>query len=69
MPAQRREAWMDADLVAVLARLAGLERALAAFPDDVYAAAAQALAHREDMQATMDQTAEPWPPMRAGTGL
>lgn len=69
MPAQRREAGMDANLVATLARLAGLEKALAAFPDDVLAAAAQALAHREVMQAPEDPAAEPWPPMRAGTGL
>lgn len=60
---------MDADLVAALVRLAGLERALAAFPDDVHAAAAQALGLRDVMQAPEHPTAEPWPPMRAGTGL
>ncbi len=57
---------MDADLVAALARLAGLQRALADFPDDVAAAAAQALGHRDEMQAPEDPAAEPWPPMRAG---
>ncbi len=57
---------MDADLVTALARLAGLERALADFPDDVAAAAAQALGHRAEMQAPEDPAAEPWPPMRAG---
>ncbi len=60
---------MDADLVAALARLAGLERALAAFPDDVLAAAVQALGHRDATQAHEDPAAEPWPPMRAGLGL
>lgn len=59
---------MDADLVATLARLAGLEQALAAFPDDVHAAAAQALSHREMLQAPEDPAAEPWPPMCIGTG-
>jgi hypothetical protein len=54
---------MDKDMAATLARLAGLERALAAFPDDVYAAAAQALDHRDAMRAPTDPTAEPWPPM------
>lgn len=60
---------MDTDLVAALAGLAGLERALAEFPDDVHAAAAQALGHRAAMQAPDDPAAEPWPPMRAGIGL
>ena len=60
---------MDAALVAMLARLAGLDRALAEFPDDVMAAAAQALGHREAMHPPEDPAAEPWPPMRAGLGL
>ena len=64
-----RETRMDADLVVALARLAGLEQALTAFPEDVQAAAAQALGHREAMPAPADPAAEPWPPMRAGTGL
>ena len=34
---------MDQDLIAALARAAGLDKALAEFPDDVAAAAAQAL--------------------------
>ncbi len=59
---------MDTDLVAALARLAGLEKALAEFPDDVLAAAAQALGHRETMPAP-EPLAEPWPPMRPGIGL
>lgn len=57
---------MDADLVAALARLAGLERALAAFPEDVHAAARQALGHRDALHAPDDPHAEPWPPMRVG---
>jgi hypothetical protein len=69
MRARQREALMDADLVAALARLAGLERALAEFPDDVLAAAAQALGHREAMPAPEPPAAEPWPPMRPGIGL
>lgn len=60
---------MDADLVAALARLAGLERALADFPDDVQAAAAQALGHRDVFHAPEHPCAEPWPPMRPGIGL
>ena len=60
---------MEADLVAALARLAGLDRALADFPDDVAAAAAQALGHRGALQAPEDPAAEPWPPMRPGAGL
>jgi hypothetical protein len=60
---------MDADLVAALARLAGLERALAAFPDDVHAAAVQALGHRVEIPAPGPAAAEPWPPMRPGIGL
>ena len=60
---------MDTYLVAALARLAGLERALAEFPDDVQAAAAQVLGQHEAMQAPELPTTEPWPPMRAGIGL
>jgi len=60
---------MDADLVVTLVRLAGLERALAEFPEDVAAAAAPALGHRHILHAPTDPAAEPWPPMRAGIGL
>jgi len=55
--------------VVTLARLAGLERALAEFPEDVAAAAAPALGHRHILHAPTDPAAEPWPPMRAGIGL
>ena len=36
---------------------------------DVHAAAAQALGHRDLVQAPENPAAEPWPPMRAGIGL
>ena len=60
---------MDEQLVALLARAAGLEKALAEFPEDVAAAAAQALNNAGAIQLPTDPAAEPWPPMRAGTGL
>lgn len=52
-------------LVVALAKAAGLDKALAAFPGDVAAAAAQALDHATAMRAPADPAAEPWPPMRA----
>jgi hypothetical protein len=60
---------MDKDLVARLAKAAGLEKALAAFPDDVAAAAAQALSTAGAVRIQDDPAAEPWPPMRPGPGL
>jgi len=60
---------MDKDLIATLARAAGLDKALAQFPDDVAAAAEQALGNTEAIAWPTDPAAEPWPPMRAGTGL
>ncbi|HVZ07238.1 hypothetical protein [Rhodopila sp.] len=59
---------MDA-IIEALAKAAGLDKALAAFPDDVKAAAAQALNNAHGVQVPTDPAAEPWPPMRAGTGL
>jgi hypothetical protein len=59
---------MDAH-IAALARAAGLDKALAEFPDDVAAAAAQALNNAHAIQIPTDPAAEPWPPMRAGIGL
>ncbi len=56
-------------LIAALARAAGLDKALAAFPDDVRAAAEQALNNAGVVQVPADPAAEPWPPMRAGIGL
>lgn len=59
---------MDEALITALARRAGLERALALFPDDVAAAAAQADGTREAIQPPADARAEPWPPMRPASG-
>ena len=60
---------MDKATVELLARRAGLDKALAEFPDDVAAAAEQASAVVARMQAPSEPRAEPWPPMRAGNGL
>lgn len=60
---------MDQQLIAALAHAAGLDKALAAFPEDVAAAAAQALNNTGGIQVPDDPAAEPWPPMRAGLGL
>jgi len=51
--------------IAALAKAAGLHKALAEFPDDIEAAAAQALGHAEAVKYPTDPTAEPWPPMQA----
>ena len=59
---------MDPIIVA-LAKAAGLEKALAEFPEDVAAAAAQAMNNAGAVRYPTDPTAEPWPPMRAGEGL
>jgi hypothetical protein len=56
-------------IVAALAKAAGLDKALAEFPDDIEAAAAQALTHSEAVKFPTDPAAEPWPPMRAETAL
>lgn len=60
---------MDKATIELLARRAGLDKALAEFPDDVAAAAAQAGVAVGRMKAPADPRAEPWPPMRAGDGL
>ena len=60
---------MDKELIGKLARAAGLDKALAEFPGDVAVAAEQALGHRGAIAWPTDPAAEPWPPMRAGTGL
>ncbi len=59
---------MDQTLVAGLAKAAGLEKALAEFPDDVAAAMEQALRSVAAIQYPADPAVEPWPPMRAGEG-
>jgi hypothetical protein len=60
---------MDKELIAKLAQAAGLDKALAEFPDDVAAAAEQALGNKDTITYPIDPAAEPWPPMRVGTGL
>jgi hypothetical protein len=59
---------MDQATMELLARRAGLDRALKDFPEDVIAAAKQASASVADMKAPADPRAELWPPMKAGTG-
>ena len=60
---------MDQTTIELLARRAGLDKALTEFPEDVTAAAQQASASVADMKGPTDPRAEPWPPMKAGTGL
>ena len=60
---------MDQILLQALAKAAGLEKALAAFPDDVATAAQQALDNAGAVVFPADPRAEPWPPMRPGVGL
>jgi hypothetical protein len=60
---------MDKAMVELLARRAGLDKALAEFPEDVAAAAEQASGSVVKMKAPSDPRAEPWPPMRVGTAL
>ncbi len=58
---------MDKEIIAMLARRAGLQKALTDFPDDVAAAASQA----DDVASRIkpvEPRAEPWPPLRAGKG-
>jgi hypothetical protein len=56
-------------IVIALAKAAGLDKALALFPEDVKAAAEQALNNAGVVKVPTDPAAEPWPPMRIGTGL
>ena len=60
---------MDKSTIELLARRAGLAKALAEFPDDVAAAAKQATDVVSKINPPADIAAEPWPPMRAGRGL
>ena len=60
---------MEKAIIERLARRAGLGKALAEFPEDVAAAAEQASGSVARMKAPTDPRAEPWPPMRAGSGL
>jgi hypothetical protein len=60
---------MDKELMQALARRAGLDKALAEFPDDVAAAADQAATVMARIKLPSDPRAEPWPAMRPGDGL
>ena len=57
---------MDKATVELLARRAGLDKALAEFPEDVSAAAEQAANAAARIKAPAEPRAEPWPPMRVG---
>ena len=59
---------MEKAIIELLARRAGLDKALAEFPEDVAAAAEQASGSVARMKAPTDPRAEPWPPMRPGSG-
>ena len=48
----------------MLARAAGLDKAVKQFPEDVVTAAHAAANARNAMPALDDVAAEPWPPMR-----
>ena len=60
---------MNQATIELLARRAGLDKALAEFPEDVAAAAKMASDSVSRMKPPTDPRAEPWPPMRTGTGL
>ena len=60
---------MDKALLETLAKRAGLDKALAEFPDDVAAAAEQAASVMARIRAPEDPRAEPWPAMKPGVGL
>lgn len=60
---------MDKDFMQQLARRAGLDKALAEFPEDVAAAADQAASVVARIKPPSDPRAEPWPAMRPGDGL
>jgi hypothetical protein len=60
---------VDKETIEALAKRAGLARALADYPEDVTAAAKQAADVAQKIKRPADPTAEPWPPMKAGTTL
>ena len=59
---------MDKAALELLARRAGLDKALAEFPEDVVAAAEQSGGSVARMKAPTNPRAEPWPTMRTGGG-
>jgi hypothetical protein len=64
-----RSKQVDKETIELLARRAGLAKALAEFPEDVAISARQAADVAQKIRRPADPTAEPWPPMRAGIGL
>jgi hypothetical protein len=54
---------MDESMIEAIARRAGLERALEAFPDDVVAAANSAAKATDRIRRSSSTPSEPWPPM------
>ncbi|CAN1517987.1 hypothetical protein MCEGE14_01007 [Burkholderiaceae bacterium] len=54
----------ESDDIQTLARLAGLERAMLRFPEDVNTAARTALKIRASLSLPIDNTAEAWPVMQ-----
>ena len=60
---------MDKALLETLVKRAGLQKALAEFPEDVAAAAAQAENISGLIKPPADPRSEPWPPMKAGDSL
>lgn len=65
----KREEPMDKELMQALAHRAGLDKALAEFPDDVAAAADSASTVTARIKVPADPRAEPWPAMKPGDGL
>ncbi|MSP00801.1 MAG: hypothetical protein EXR07_07105 [Acetobacteraceae bacterium] len=55
--------------IAALAKAAGLDKALAQFPEDIEAAATQAMGHAGVVKYPTGPAAEPWPPMQAESAL
>ncbi len=68
-PSERWRDAVDNNTIEVLAKRAGLAKALAEFPDDVAISAKQAADVAQKIKRPADPTAEPWPPMKAGTTL
>ena len=54
----------ESDDIQTLSRLAGLERAMLRFPEDVNTAARTALKIRATLNLPIDNTAEAWPVMQ-----
>jgi hypothetical protein len=54
----------ESDDIQTLARLAGVERAILRFPEDVNTAARTALKIRASLNLPIDNTAEAWPFMQ-----